>query len=207
MFHVKREVRAPGRPVGKVGARLYCPATRQARKQPREPPINLLSAILALATGVIHASLAPVLAMGDVRPNLILAAVVAVTALFGLGAGATWAFIGGLTANLLTTDPLGAIPLGLLLIAGLVALLAGPLGRRRTVLALVGGLAGSALLDLAGVVFLLLEGSSASGLGIDGLILLVLPTAIANGILAAALFLAARAGASRVGSEMPASWE
>jgi hypothetical protein len=144
--------------------------------------------------------------MGDVRPNLILAAVVAVTALFGLGAGATWAFIGGLTANLLTIDPLGTIPLGLLLVAGLVALLAGPLGRRPTVLALVGGLAGSALLDVADVAFLLLEGGSAPGLGIGGLILLVLPTAIANGILAAALFLAARAGASRVGSEMPASW-
>ena len=67
--------------------------------------------------------------MGDVRPNLILAAVVAVTALLGLGAGATWAFVGGLTANLLTTDALGTIPLGLLLVAGMVTLLSRVLGR------------------------------------------------------------------------------
>ena len=144
--------------------------------------------------------------MGDLRPNLILAAVVAVTALFGLGAGATWAFVGGLTANLLTTDPLGATPLGLLLVAGLVALLARPLGRRPTVMAFIGGLAGSALLDLAGVVALLLQGSSAPGAGIPNLVLLALPTAIANGILAAAIFVAARAAAGRIGSEMPAAW-
>lgn len=206
MFHVKRRDRAPWRPVGDLEARLYCPATRQARSNPGNLPINLLSALLALAAGVLHASLAPLLAMGDMRPNLILAAVVAVTALFGLGAGATWAFIGGLTANLLTTDPLGAIPLGLLLVAGLVALLARPLGRRPTMLALVGGMAGSVLLDLAGVAALVLEGSSTPGLGLSSLALLIVPTAIANGILAAALFLAARAGASRVGSELPASW-
>ena len=144
--------------------------------------------------------------MGDMRPNLILAAVVAVTALFGLGAGATWAFIGGLTANLLTTDPLGVIPLGLLLVAGLIALLGPPLGRRPVVLAFVGGLAGSTMLDLADVLVLALQDGSAPATGIDSLILLVLPTAIANGILAAAIFLAARAAAGRISPEMPAAW-
>lgn len=144
--------------------------------------------------------------MGDMRPNLILSAVAAVTALFGLGAGATWAFVGGLTANLLTTDPLGVVPLGLLLVAGLVALCGRPLGRRPVLLAFVGGLAGSAVLDLADVLILALEGGSAPGTGIAGMTLLVLPTAIANGILAAAIFVAARAAASRISSEMPAAW-
>ncbi|HJT64084.1 MAG TPA: hypothetical protein VJ839_04870 [Candidatus Limnocylindria bacterium] len=185
---------------------LYCAATRQARSDPGNQPINLFSALLALATGVLYASLAPLLAMGDMRPNLILAAVVAVTALFGLGAGATWAFVGGLTANLLTTDPLGLVPLGLLLVAGLVALLGRPLGRRPVVLAFVGGLAGSAALDLADGLILALQGGSAPGTGIAGMTLLVLPTAMANGILAAAIFLAVRAAAGRIGSEMPAAW-
>lgn len=144
--------------------------------------------------------------MGDMRPNLILAAVVAVTVQFGLGAGATWAFVGGLTANLLTTDPLGAIPLGLLLVAGMVALLSRPLGRRPTGLAFVGGLAGSAVLDLADMLALLLQGGSAPGTGIGSLILLILPTAIANGILAVAILLAARAAAGRIGSQVPATW-
>jgi cell shape-determining protein MreD len=140
------------------------------------------------------------------RPNLILVAVVAVTALFGLGAGATWAFVGGLTANLLTTDPLGVIPLGLLLVAGLVALLGRPLGRRPVVLAFLGGLAGSAVLDLADVFVIALQGGSAPGTSMASLILLILPTAMANGILAAAIFLAARAAAGRISSEMPAAW-
>ena len=76
--------------------RLYTRGQQiDVRSAPGNQPINLVSTLLALATGVIHASLAPLLAMGDVRPNLILAAVVAVTALVGLGAGAVWAFVGG----------------------------------------------------------------------------------------------------------------
>src|SRR5688572_19224530 len=78
-------------------------ATREYR------PINALSALLAFVIGVIHAGLAPVLSAGDMRPNLILACVVAVTALAGLEVGVAWAFVGGLTVNLLTTDPLGGV--------------------------------------------------------------------------------------------------
>ncbi len=178
----------------------------EARSDPGNQPINLLSALLAFATGVMHASLAPLLAMGDVRPNLILAAVVAMTALLGLGTGATWAFIGGLTANLLTTDPLGVIPLGLLLVAGLVALLARPLGRRPVVLALVGGMAGSAVLDLAGAGFLLLGGDAAPAIDLLELAALVIPTAAINGVLAVLLFLGARTLIGRVGSQVPAAW-
>jgi rod shape-determining protein MreD len=48
-------------------------------------------------------------------------AVVLVTVVRGFGAGVAWAFIGGLTANLLTREPLGSIPLGLLLVAAAVA--------------------------------------------------------------------------------------
>jgi cell shape-determining protein MreD len=143
--------------------------------------------------------------MGDLRPNLILAAVVAVTVLAGLGVGATWAFIGGLTANLLTTDALGTIPLGLLLVAGLVTLLGRALGRRAAVLALVGGVLGSAVLDLLGLgVLVLADGGSLPGVG--DLLVIVLPSAALNGLLAVALFLAARAVMGRIGLEPPASW-
>ena len=90
------------------------------------------------------------------RPNLILAAVVVVTIL-GDGRGRLWAFIGGLTANLLTTDALGTIPLGLLLVVGMVTVLDRALGRRTALLALLGGAAGSVLLDLVGVGLLVLQ--------------------------------------------------
>jgi rod shape-determining protein MreD len=64
---------------------------------------------------------APVLVIGDVHPNLSLIAVVLVTVLYGFLPGVGWAFIGGLTANLLIRQPLGSLPLGLLLVAAAVA--------------------------------------------------------------------------------------
>jgi hypothetical protein len=143
--------------------------------------------------------------MGDVRPNLILAAVVAVTVLCGLGAGAVWAFVGGLTANLLTTDPLGSIPLGLLLVAGLVALLMRLVGRPGVVLALLGGLLGSALLDLVALAILALEETPPAGVGAGNLVAVIGPTAVLNAALAAAFFLAGRAAMDRRAPEAPTS--
>ncbi len=58
--------------------------------------------------GIVHAGLSPVIEIAGVRPNLMLVAVVLVTALAGFGPGVVWAFAGGLTANLLTHEPLGA---------------------------------------------------------------------------------------------------
>ena len=55
------------------------------------------------------------------HPNLVLVAVVLVTALGGFASGVAWAFVGGLTANLLTREPLGSVPLGLLIVAAGVA--------------------------------------------------------------------------------------
>ena len=65
--------------------------------------------------------MAPVLAIGGVHPNLILVAVVLATVLRGFGIGVAWAFVGGLTANLLIRDPLGGLPLALLVVAAVVA--------------------------------------------------------------------------------------
>jgi len=59
--------------------------------------------------------------IGGVHPNLILVAVVLVTVLQGFGPGVAWAFLGGLTANLLIRDPLGSLPLALLVVAAAVA--------------------------------------------------------------------------------------
>jgi rod shape-determining protein MreD len=83
--------------------------------------ITYLALLLAVLIGILHAAVAPVLVFGDVHPNLILVAVVLVTVLRGFGSGVTWAFVGGLTANLLVHEPLGSIPLSLLLVAAVVA--------------------------------------------------------------------------------------
>lgn len=125
---------------------------------------------------------------------------VAVTICFGIGPGATWAFVGGLTANLLTTDPLGTIPLGLLAVSGFVALGVRGLGRSPLALALLGGAVGSLLLDAASAVVIFLQGAGVSP-DLAGIGLAILPTAILNGALAGAFFLVARAVADRFGRE------
>ena len=55
------------------------------------------------------------------HPNLVLVAAVTVTVIRGFGPGVAWAFVAGLTANLLTREPLGSIPLGLLLVVAAVS--------------------------------------------------------------------------------------
>lgn len=91
------------------------------RRAGRGTQITYVSLLLAVLIGILHAAVAPVLVIGDVHPNLVLVAVVLVTALGGFGQGVAWAFVGGLTANLLTRDPLGSLPLTLLVVAAAVA--------------------------------------------------------------------------------------
>ena len=59
--------------------------------------------------------------IGGVRPNLVLIVVVLVTVMRGFGPGVAWAFVAGLSANLLVREPLGSIPLALLLVVVIVA--------------------------------------------------------------------------------------
>ena len=80
-----------------------------------------LSPLLAVFVGIVHAGLSPVIVVAGVKPNLVLVAVVLVTCLFGFMPGITWAFAAGLTANLLVGEPLGSVPLMLLIVAALVA--------------------------------------------------------------------------------------
>ena len=82
--------------------------------------MSYLSPLLAVVVGIVHAGLAPAIVIGDVKPNLVLVAVVLVTCLAGFMPGITWAFAAGVTANLLVGEPLGAVPLVLLLVAALV---------------------------------------------------------------------------------------
>jgi cell shape-determining protein MreD len=200
MFHVKLKLSELGGPIWPLVA-AYTGGTRPQPQQPASNgPINALSALFAFVLGVIHAGLAPVLSVGDLRPNLILAGVATVTALSGLDAGIAWAFVGGLTVNLLTTDPLGSVPLGLLLVVGLTTGIGRLLGRHGAVLALLAGALGSLLVDLIGMVVLVLVGGApASQPG--SLLALLLPTAAVNAVLAAVLFVVARAALSRFGFE------
>lgn len=98
--------------------------------------------------GIVHAAVAPVIIVAGVKPNLVLVAVVLVTSLIGFLPGITWAFVAGLTANLLVGEPLGAVPLVMLVVAAMVAGGARILGGMVWVYPVLAAFAGSILADL-----------------------------------------------------------
>lgn len=137
----------------------------------------------------MHASLAPVIVVGGVKPNIVLVAVVLVTCLLGFLPGITWAFIAGLTANLLVGEPLGSIPLAMLVVAALVAGGARLFGRLTWVYPVIAAFVGSIVADLLGLGITTLVGqASVGGIPID----LVLAAAVLNAALTAILLVPAR---------------
>jgi rod shape-determining protein MreD len=122
MFHVKQALELPGR-AGRhrILGRPPPPLRDAVHRVGRGTQISYVGLLLAILIGILHAAVAPVIAIGDVHPNLVLVAVVAVTVAQGFGPGVAWAFVTGLTANLLTREPLGSIPLGLLIVVAVTA--------------------------------------------------------------------------------------
>jgi rod shape-determining protein MreD len=122
--------------------------------------------------------------IAGVRPNLVLVAVVVVTAVFGFGQGMLWAFVAGTTANLLGFEPLGLVPLGLLAAAGLVAAADRALGRLTWLLPLAAA-AASLVYDLISLGVLAVLGN---GVRDPNPLTVMLPAAAVNAALAAVLF-------------------
>jgi rod shape-determining protein MreD len=125
--------------------------------------MSYLSPLLAVVAGIVHAGLAPVIIIGGVKPNLVLVAVVLVTCLFGFVPGLVWAFVAGLTANLLVGEPLGAVPLSLLVVAAAVAGGGRLLGGFSPAYAIAAAFVGSVLADVGSLVLSQLVGSDAAG--------------------------------------------
>ena len=78
----------------------------------------------AIALTLLELSVTPYLTVAGLRPDLVLIAVVAIAAVFGLERAIGWAFVGGVMLDLLSAGPyrpLGATAITLLLIAGLAA--------------------------------------------------------------------------------------
>jgi len=202
VFHVKRLRSTCDAGTGATTpTALYCTLAGQILQRPTREyrPINAFSVLFACLTGVIHASLAPLAAGSDMRPSLILAAVTAATVGFGLEVGAVWAFVGGLTANLLTTDPLGTLPLGLLLVAGLITI-AARLRLASVILAAFGGAVGSVLLASLAALWLSL-GVDPAALPLDDVVGIIGLSAVLNGALAVAAWLPLRAILGRLGRQ------
>jgi rod shape-determining protein MreD len=153
--------------------------------------------------GIVHAALAPVIVVGGVKPNLVLVAVVLVTVLFGLLPGITWAFVAGLTANLLVGDPLGSIPLAMLLVAVLVAGGARILGRVGWVYPIAATFAGSIVADLVSLgISQLVTDAAPTSIPID----LILAAATLNAVMAGLLLYPVRLIAARYVSDEAPAW-
>ena len=140
--------------------------------------------------------MAPVLVIGDVHPNLILIAVVLVTVMRGFGPGVVYAFVGGLTANLLIHEPLGSLPLALLLVAAGVAGGERLFGRLTWAYPLASVAIGSIVFDAVSLGILqLVDAPLAGSLPMQRIIAAsLLNTVLAGGALLPARILAARAG-------------
>jgi cell shape-determining protein MreD len=153
--------------------------------------------------GILHAAVAPVLVIGDIHPNLILIAVVLVTALRGFGPAVTFAFVGGLTTNLLIHEPLGSLSLELLLVAAAVAGGARLFGRLTWVYPLASVAIGSMVVDAMSIGILqLVDPPLAGGFPMQRIV----AAALLNAVLAAAVLLPTRVVAARTGALEKAAW-
>jgi rod shape-determining protein MreD len=153
--------------------------------------------------GIVHAGLSPVIEIAGVHPNLALVAVVLVVTQLGFGPGIAWAFVAGLTANLLVLDPLGSVPLSLLLAAALVAGGARLFGRLTWVYPVLAGIAGSLAADLVSLgVFRLIDAPLQVGIPLD----LLLPAAVLNAAIVGLLLYPARVATMRLRPEEKPAW-
>jgi rod shape-determining protein MreD len=176
---------------------------RATTERPGGLPISYVSPLLAVIVGILHAALAPVIVVGGVKPNLVLVAVVLVTVLVGLLPGIVWAFSAGVTANLLVGDPLGSVPLALLLVSVAVAAGARAFGALSWVYPVVATFAASLLADTI-------------GLGVAGLVTdapptefpgrIVLVAAVINAVIAALVLFPARFFAGRYATDEAVAW-
>ena len=165
--------------------------------------MSYLSPLLAVVIGIVHAGLAPVIVVAGVKPNLVLVAVVLVTCIAGFMPGITWAFVAGLTANLLVGEPLGSVPLVLLLVAVLVA------GGNRVVGGLIwiypvaAAFIGSIVSDVASLfISQLVSEASPSAPPFD----IILVAALLNAAIVGLLLLPGRALAARYAPEDAPAW-
>jgi len=165
--------------------------------------ISYTAVLLAVVVGILHAGLAPVIEIAGVRPNLVLVAVVLVTSLLGLFPGIVWAFVAGVTANLLVQDPLGSVPLSLLFVSALVAGGDRLLGRLTWLFPMLAVFAGSIFADLISLGVFRLVGEP---LSIADPLTLILPAAVLNAAIAGLLLYPARVATGRLGPEDKPAW-
>ncbi len=197
LFHVKQISTIAARVAVYLICQLAPPLPTGSRS------ISYLSPLLAVTIGIVHAGLAPAIMVGGLKPNLVLVAVVLATVLFGFLPGITWAFVTGLTANLLVGDPLGSVPLVLLLVAAMVAGGARILGGLAWIYPVAAAFVGSIVADIGSLLISqLVTDAVPAAPPFD----ILLGAALLNAGIVALLLFPARALAQRYAPEEAPGW-
>jgi rod shape-determining protein MreD len=141
----------------------------------------LAPAVGAVVAAILESSVLTQLQVGSIRPDLVFAVGIAVAMLLGFESGITWAFVGGVTLDLLLPGrALGSSALTLLIVTGVALLVARTLWPPR-------------LIAIAGTAFVLSFAYQLMGLGLlsftsgIGLGSVSLPDLVAIGVLNAIL--------------------
>ena len=147
--------------------------------------------------GILHAGLAPALVVGGVKPNVVLVGVVLVTSLLGLAQSIPWAFVSGTTVNLLGFEPLGSVPLALLIVAAVVGGGRRAVGRPVWIFPIAAAVVGSVVYDAVtlGVLTVL------NGVDVPNPLDVIARAAALNAAVTALLLVPARALARRVAGD------
>lgn len=165
--------------------------------------ISYLSPLFAVLIGIVHAGLAPVIVVGDVKPNLVLVAVVIVTCLAGFLPGIIWAFVAGLIANLLVGEPLGSIPIMLLIVSAIVAGGGQVFGGLVWIYPIVAVVAASIVADIGSLFISQLVTDAVAALPPLNILL---AAAVLNGVIVALLLYPARSLVRRYASHEAPAW-
>jgi rod shape-determining protein MreD len=153
--------------------------------------------------GIVHAGVSPEIVVAGVHPDLLLVGVVLVTAVLGMTHGLLWAFVGGVTANLLVPEPLGAVPLALLAVVALVGGGGRLLGRLVWVYPVLATVVCSVVADAIGLLIFRLVGEPLQS-GAPAQV--ILPAAFLNAAIAGILVVPARLLASRMAPVERPAW-
>jgi rod shape-determining protein MreD len=135
---------------------------------------------------IFQATAAPQIQIGAGHPDLLLLAVMSWELLRGRGEGYVWAFIGGLSLDLIGGGPFGASILGLLAVTLVADWLGGGLFRDRAILPLITAFVGTFAFHGVYLALLSIFGWSINPL--DAVFRVALPSALINMILGLIVF-------------------
>ena len=96
-----------------------------------------IAAAIAVVAALLEFTVVPYLKVGNAVPHLLLVFGVIWTIASGLEAGLVWAFVGGLTLDVLTQRPLGSTVFALLIAIGAASVVGSLFGRVRIVAPIV----------------------------------------------------------------------